>query len=129
MVLSIFLAKVLGLYLGILGMWLLMRCRSAEAEILGMMSYSGVLTLGAILGLIFGLLIVVSHNIWHLNWEVIITVIGWMALIKALFILFFMDKARRFFNWWIQHRKVMMITNIITLMIGLCLLYHGFIVK
>lgn len=129
MVLSIFLAKVLGLYLVILGMWLLMRCRNAEAEIQGMMSSSGVLTLGAILGLIFGLLIVVSHNIWHLNWEVIITVIGWMALIKALFILFFMDKAKRFFNWWIQHRKVMMITYIITLLLGLCLLYHGFIVK
>jgi hypothetical protein len=129
MVLSIFLAKVLGLYLVILGLWLFIRCRSAETEIQGMMASPGAMTMGGILGLIFGLLIVVSHNVWHLDWTVIITIIGYLALTKALFNLFFHETAMRFFNWWVQHRKVMMISNVVTLIMGLFLLYHGFIVK
>lgn len=129
MAISIFLAKVLGLYLFIVGLWLLIRCRHAEAEVQGIMNAPGMLSLAAILGLIFGILIVVSHNIWHLNWTIIITLAGWLALVKAFFNLFLTDLAKRYFSWWVQNRKMMSVTNIIMIILGLFLMYHGFIGK
>lgn len=127
MAISIFLAKVLGLYFVVIALWLLIRHRHTDMVMNEMMSSPGVLSLAAILGLIFGVLIVVAHNIWHLNWTLIITLIGWIALVKAFFNLFLTDVARRFFKVWLQSRTAMVITDIFMIIIGLFLLYHGFV--
>ncbi len=127
MAISIFLAKVLGLYFVVIALWLLIRHRHTEMVMNEMMASPGVLSLAAILGLIFGVLIVVAHNIWHLNWTLIITLIGWIALVKAFFNLFLTDVARRFFKVWLQSRSAMVITDIFMIIIGVFLLYHGFV--
>jgi hypothetical protein len=43
--------------------------------------------LGGAAALVIGYLIVVYHNVWEMNWPVIITIAGWLALIKGLLIL------------------------------------------
>jgi len=39
------------------------------------------------IALILGLLLVNYHNIWESNWTVLITIIGWLALIKGVLII------------------------------------------
>ncbi len=46
--------------------------------------------------LIMGLLIVVSHNIWALDWPVAVTLIGWLVVLKGLVIIFFSGKYNHF---------------------------------
>jgi len=43
--------------------------------------------LGGIAALIIGYLLVTFHNTWDKDWSVIITIIGWVALIKGLFLI------------------------------------------
>ena len=43
--------------------------------------------LGGVMALIFGLLVVMYHNIWSGGWVVVLTVVGWMALVKGFLIL------------------------------------------
>jgi len=45
------------------------------------------LYLGGVLALVIGYLIVAFHNTWIRDLSVIITIIGWMALIKGILIL------------------------------------------
>ncbi|MHC4132344.1 MAG: hypothetical protein ACYSR3_10175 [Planctomycetota bacterium] len=45
------------------------------------------LYLGGIMSLSIGYLLVIFHNIWACEWGVIITIFGWLALIKGLVIL------------------------------------------
>ena len=37
-----------------------------------------------IFALIIGLLVVLSHNVWEADYRVVITIIGWLALIKGI---------------------------------------------
>jgi hypothetical protein len=46
-----------------------------------------VMYLGGIMALSIGYLLVAFHNIWAWEWGLIITIIGWLALIKGLVIL------------------------------------------
>ena len=46
-----------------------------------------VIYLGGFMALAVGYLLVAFHNIWALNWSVIITVIGWLALLKGFLLL------------------------------------------
>ena len=45
------------------------------------------LYLGGIMSLSIGYLLVIFHNVWAFEWGVIITIFGWLALIKGLVIL------------------------------------------
>ena len=42
---------------------------------------------GGVMALIIGYLLVTFHNVWEMDWHLIITVIGWIALIKGVLIL------------------------------------------
>ena len=43
----------------------------------------------ALILLVVGLLIVIYHNLWLANWVIMITLIGWLFIIKALVLLLF----------------------------------------
>lgn len=47
------------------------------------------LFLTGILTLVFGFVLVVFHNVWVMGWPVIITIFGWIALFKGIWILAF----------------------------------------
>ena len=38
---------------------------------------------------VVGIAMVLSYNVWAWNWQIVITILGWAALVKGLFLLFF----------------------------------------
>lgn len=123
---SIFLAKVLGLYLVIASIWMLVRYRNFESVVREMETNPVYVMTTGFMALIFGTLIIMSHNIWAAHWMVLITILGWLVLIKGLIRLFVPEVSKRIIAGWFRHRYVVIITAIITLLVGLFLLYHGF---
>lgn len=94
MELSLFLAKVMGLYLAIVSLAVLLRRKelrqlvAAFAEDNLFIFFSG----GVIL--ILGLLVVVSHNVWEADWRGVITFLGWLTVAKGAIRLFFPEFAK-----------------------------------
>lgn len=43
--------------------------------------------MGSLMALIIGLLIVNYHNVWVKDWTVLVTIIGWLALLKGVVIM------------------------------------------
>ena len=43
--------------------------------------------MGGLVALLIGCLLVIFHNKWPTNWSVIITIFGWAALIKGMFLI------------------------------------------
>lgn len=83
--------------------------------------------LGGVAALVIGYLLVFYHNVWEMNWSVIITIAGWLALIKGLLILispslaFDMAKA-------LKRNKTYLYTSAVFLVIfGAILMYLGFL--
>ena len=50
------------------------------------------LIISAFLAIIIGLLNIIFHNIWELNWKLIITLIGWISLFMGLALFIFPKK-------------------------------------
>ncbi|MAE68809.1 hypothetical protein CL635_03320 [bacterium] len=80
---SIFLAKVIGIYLAIEGLSLLINKKYIVKSVKGLLTSKGTIYVFSFFVLLLGIILVVSHNIWTSDWRGVITVIGWLVLIKG----------------------------------------------
>ena len=77
--------------------------------------------LSGLAAIVIGYLLVTYHNIWPNDWPVIITIFGWVALIKGLFLLLLPRvsiKISSFFQ--IQMTKLLTVWAVIIAVVGLC---------
>jgi hypothetical protein len=81
---TLFLAKVFGLYLLVMGLLMPLRRKELSAMIEALADNRPLVFLVGVLVLILGLVLVVSHNVWIAGWPLVITVLAWLVLIKAL---------------------------------------------
>jgi hypothetical protein len=81
---SVFLAKLLGLYLLVTGILCLFRKQQIQAAAKDMAASKGTLAVSAEISLIFGLVIAIDHSIWELSWRGLITLIGYLMIVKAV---------------------------------------------
>lgn len=92
MELSLFLAKLLGLYLVIVCLAALYNRELVPTLVRELGSNTSVLVFSGTIHLILGLLVILSHNVWSADWRVIITLLGWLTLLKGVLRLFFPQK-------------------------------------
>lgn len=75
---------------------------------------------------ILGFLIVHYHNLWGRDWTVLVTIIGWLALIKGILIIVFPKFMQRLSEPFLTER-VLKIIPYVTLFLGLLFGYFGFV--
>jgi uncharacterized protein YjeT (DUF2065 family) len=83
--------------------------------------------LSGLAAMVIGYLLVTFHNIWPNDWPVIITIFGWVALIKGLFLLLLPRvsiKISKFFE--IQMTKLLTVCAVIIAVVGALLTWLGF---
>lgn len=54
---------------------------------------------------ICGLLILLGHNLWVADWRVVVTAVGWAAVIKSVAVLLFPKLLTMYANWTTQTLK------------------------
>jgi vacuolar-type H+-ATPase subunit I/STV1 len=75
---------------------------------------------------IFGFLIVHYHNLWGRNWTVLITMIGWLSLMKGILIIILPKFIQRLSGPFLTDKGLKIISYIL-LSIGLLFGYFGFV--
>lgn len=123
MELSLFLAKIFGLYIVIVCSAAFLRRRQFEKLMHSFAGNSALIIFSGAVFLILGLAAVVSHNVWVADWRVIITLLGWLTLFKAGMRLFFPEQAG---SMAVRYIKTWPVIFPIFLALGLYLLYAGF---
>ncbi len=116
---SIFLAKFWGWYLIIFFLILSLNPRRIK-QIFNDLKDEKFLIIFAFLAIIIGLLNIIFHNIWELNYKLLITLIGWVSLFMglALFIL-----PKRTVSWLeIVNIKLVQVIYMLLFFIGIYLL-------
>ncbi|MFC1599661.1 hypothetical protein ACFL3T_01370 [Patescibacteria group bacterium] len=124
MELSVFVAKLYGAVMLALGLGLLINAgyyKKAFGEI--MKDKTGIL-LGGMFALVIGLLLVMYHNVWEASWVVIITIIGWIALVKGVLLLVYPGFAE-WFEGWFKNKSFLMFMGAASLILGGVLTYFG----
>jgi hypothetical protein len=81
--------QILGLAYGAMGLGGLVSKDSFARVFADFAGSPALLFLTGIPALVFGFLLVTFHNVWVMGWTVIITIFGWLGLIKGLLIFLF----------------------------------------
>ncbi len=76
-------------------------------------------------GIGVGVAVILSHNIWTLDYRGLITLFGWTALIKGVSYLLMPEQAVNFTKSMMKSRSQTQVMLGATLLIGLYLLYSG----
>ena len=87
------------------------------------------LYIGGVMGLVIGYLIVSFHNTWTMDWSVIITIIGWIALIKGILILIQPKMMITLIKARLKKENILKIEAIAVIIIGLAFSFLGFCPK
>ena len=65
------------------------------------------------------------YNVWSSSWEVIITIVGWLTVIKGVFITLFPNTSIPLYRK-IASKSVLMVSGVISIVIGVVLFYVGY---
>lgn len=80
---SLFLAKAFALYFMITGVAMLFNRENLKQAMQALAENSGIRLFSAVITLILGIILVLSHNVWVMHWPVVITVLCWITLVKG----------------------------------------------
>ncbi len=121
--LSLFLSKLIGLYLIIVALIWTFRKHDFETSSKELWNAGGTLALSGVVSLLIGLAIVIDHNMWELSYRGLITLLGWLIILSGVMRLGF-PKSCHAWAHKIFHYRIPFI--IILLVLGCFLTYKGF---
>lgn len=122
--LSIFIARVLGVMYLTVGIGLFLFRETYMLALRRLLDNPGYAMLGGFMATVGGMAMVTYHNLWVNDWRVIITFIGWIALIKGILLLL-TPTYLQLFRGILQVRKGIGMT-IAILIAGAVFCYLGF---
>ncbi len=122
---SVFLAQVWGIVLTLAGLGMLLNGKHYLKVIESYEKNAGLLYIGGIFGLILGIIQVQAHSIWTGGWPVVLTVLGWILLVKGAIWVAFPVQALSFIRAK-QSPSIVTAGGILGLVLGIFLLYVGF---
>jgi len=127
---TIFLSKLMGLYCVLVGLAMFAHRTATMETFQGLVQSAPLLYLAGIIALGIGLAMVLGHNVWSGGvLPVVVTLIGWISLVKGLAILFLPSVAAQGFVLGEHYAPRFYVNAGITLILGGYLTYGGFTAK
>jgi hypothetical protein len=123
---SVFLAKLIGPILVLVGVSLLVNRKGFEALAREALGSPTLLYLFGLLDFTAGLAIVLVHNIWVADWQVIITILGWLLIIRGVVRTLFIEQVKPFATRFLKNKTAVTMALAVTLGLGLVLSYFGY---
>jgi putative exporter of polyketide antibiotics len=125
---TLFLSRLIGLYCILIGASMMTRGQATVETVTALLQNSAMTLILGVITLAAGLAMVLVHNIWSGSLlAVVVTLIGWMALIKSLFFLFLPHEMEAgLFLGQLHYQQLFYVYAAISLVLGLYLTYCGF---
>ena len=123
---SIFLARLIGPVMALMGISVIVNelaFRKLAQEFLrspALIFMSGIILMPA------GLAVVLNHNVWVLDWRIIVTLLGWIAVISGAFRVFAPDRATKIGKKALNRKDYILAAAGFWLVVGAVLCYFGF---
>jgi len=117
------LAKFFGIYFLAIGAAFIINPGKIQKLYEKMVGNEGLLYLGGIMALVIGAFVVTLHNIWVLDWPILITLIGWWGIIKGFCLIAFDDFAKNFSSLGRLNERSYRSIGTASFLLGLAFLY------
>ncbi len=126
MILTIFLAKVIGLYMLIAGLALFLNRRHMMLAVVSLGKERASQLIGGIVALFIGLVVVNLHNEWSTLPAALVSLVGWLGVLKGIAYLFLPEAKLAKFMHALSERKWYAIDGAVAILLGLYLTGFGF---
>ena len=125
---TIYLSRLIGLYCILVIPSLIIRKQATVFAVEAMLRNPSMMLMLGIIAVAAGLAMVLAHNIWRGGaMPVVVTLVGWLALIKGLLFLFLpADSVAEILMCWLRHPQLFYVSMAPSLLIGIYLTYCGF---
>ncbi len=125
---TLFLSRLIGLYCILIGLSMMTRGQATVETVTALLQNSAMTLILGVITLAAGLAMVLAHNIWSGSvLAVVVTLIGWMALVKSLFFLFLPPQMEAgLFLRQLHYGQLFYLYSAISLVLGVYLTYGGF---
>lgn len=120
------LAKIMGLFLIIMFVSVLVNKKLVPNLIKDVVKDTAFMFFSGAMTLILGLFLVLTHNIWTADWVGLVTLLGWIVLVKGAVLSLFPEQTP---DWATNiSSNVIAAGSVIMLIVGIYLTYVGFTV-
>jgi hypothetical protein len=126
MLTSIFIAKLMGPILLVVGLSVLIDEKSMRAIAKEVLGSRALIYIFGIIDLLLGLVLVTVHNVWAWDWRLIITVIGWLSLVRGLVRILCAPWVMKNAAKMLKKEGLLMGVTIVMLILGAVLSYYGY---
>jgi len=125
---TLFLSKLIGLYCILAALSMMTRRQVTLETVTALLQNSSMMLILGVITLAAGLAMVLAHNIWSGGaLAVVVTLVGWITLIKSLFFLFLPPQMEpEFFLVQLHYQQLFYLYGAISLALGVYLTYGGF---
>src|ERR1017187_8268706 len=124
----LFLSRLIGLYCILIALSMMTRREATVETVTALLQNPSMMLILGVITLAAGLAVVLAHNIWSGGaLAVIVTLVGWMTLIKSLFFLFLPPELEAgLFLRQLHYQELFYVYGAISLVLGVYLTYGGF---
>lgn len=91
-------AKILGVYLVVSGLFMLFRGKTVPHLMKDFFDHPAIVYLTGVILIFLATLLLLKNNIWDGSWRTIVTVLGWLVLLKGLGYIFVPDVLSKMVN-------------------------------
>lgn len=123
---AIFIAKLAAVIYLCVGLGALMNPKHFQKVLEDFMKNPGLDYLGALVALLFGFLMVGAYNVWAWNWTILVTLLGWGALLKGAVHLLFPTFTTKMMERCMK-MNFLKIIPVVAIVLGLIFGYFGFL--
>jgi hypothetical protein len=123
---SVFLARLIGPLLLIVGAGILIHPKPFRSMVDEVVKSITLVYLFGLVDFAVGLAIVLTHNVWLLSWRVLITLIGWLMLIRGAVRILIPDRIMPYGAKFLRNKRALPISGIVIGILGLILCYFGY---
>ncbi|OGM98276.1 MAG: hypothetical protein A2915_04130 [Candidatus Yanofskybacteria bacterium RIFCSPLOWO2_01_FULL_41_34] len=124
---SIYLARVFGIYLVVACVAKFLNKKHLSKILDDFSKSTGLVVFSGFMHLFLGLLIVVAHNVWTSDFRGLVTLMGWMGVMKGGLRILVSTKIGHFGKEFAGGKKLVL-WGLVWLAAGIYLLYSGFVV-
>jgi drug/metabolite transporter (DMT)-like permease len=119
---SVVLAQIGGIFFVVIGVAMAVSSKAIASALEESVEHKGMMLMWGILALLIGAVVIVLNNIWTTGLPLLVTILGWLALLKGTFILLAPAAATSLYKKFGKSGMVVFV-GVVVFVIGLVLLY------
>lgn len=123
---SVLLAKFIGPFIVVIGAGLLFNFKLYQRIVDDFLKNAGLIYVSGLITFVAGLAVVLFHNVWSADWRVIITIFGWVTLIKGIWLIVLPGRMFKVAKLFADKAKIVIILWSMMFALGIFLTVKGF---